>query len=424
MFKNKYIYKYLLFYIIKENDKMKEVIYKKGKNKIPIKSWVTDIEQGALQQARNLSDFPFAFKHIALMPDCHQGYGMPIGGVMATKDVIVPNAVGVDIGCGMIAAKTNLKVEELTINMLKKIMGEIRKVIPVGFNHHKEAQDEKLMTVWTPDTYSTIVKQQYSSALTQLGTLGGGNHFIEIQKGDDGYIWIMVHSGSRNIGYKVAKYYNDMAKELNKKWASGVPSNWDLAFLPMDSEEGKNYINEMNYCVDFALANRKLMIDRIKDIFVKIVEEKYGKLDRHPKYFFPEEINIAHNYAVMENHFGENVMVHRKGATKATVGLKGIIPGSQGTCSYIVEGLGNPESYNSCSHGAGRTMGRNDARRTLNLEEEKKKLDDKGIIHGIRNTQDLDEASGAYKDIDVVMENQKDLVKILVKLEPLGVIKG
>ena len=392
---------------------------------LPIKMWVTDIEPSALDQARNLSDFPFAFKHIALMPDCHFGFGMPIGGVMATKGVVVPNAVGVDIGCGMIATRTNLKAEELTKDMLKKIMGEIRQAIPVGFKKHKESQDEKLMP--SPENYPLfprVVSQEYSNALISLGTLGGGNHFIEIQKGDDGFIWIMIHSGSRNLGLKVAKYYNDIAKTQNKRWASGVPSNWDLAFLPMDSEEGQSYLSEMQYCVDFALANRKLMMDRVKDILVKVVEEESGKLDKHPKYFFPEEINIAHNYAEMENHFGANVMVHRKGATKATVGLKGIIPGSQGTSSYIVEGLGNPESYNSCSHGAGRTMGRNVARRTLNLEEEQKRLNDQGIVHSIRNAQDLDEAPGSYKDIDVVMENQTDLVKVLVKLTPMGVVKG
>jgi len=183
-------------------------------------------------------------------------------------------------------------------------------------------------------------------------------------------------------------------------------------------------MREMNYCVEFALANRKLMMENIKKIFVNKVEEEYGNLQKHPKYYFTEEINIAHNYAIFENHFNKNVIVHRKGATKATEGLKGIIPGSQGTSSFIVEGLGNKESFNSCSHGAGRIMGRNVARKTLSLEDEKKKLEDKGIIHSIRNESELDEAPGAYKDINLVMENQIDLVKILVKLEPLGVIKG
>ena len=400
---------------------MIQIYYNKEQQRIPIKSWVTDLESGALDQAKNLSNLPFAFKHIALMPDAHQGFGMPIGGVMATKNVVIPNAVGVDIGCGMCVIRTWLKTKELDKENLKKIMGEIRNTIPVGFSHHLVAQDEKLMP--PINCKMTIVNQEYTSALTQLGTLGGGNHFIEIQKGDDDYIWIMIHSGSRNIGYKTAKHYNDLAKKLNKKWESNIPPSWDLAFLPLDSLEAKEYMNEMKYCVKFALANRELMMERVKEIFINTMLPT-NKRKKHPKYYFSEEINIAHNYASMENHFGENVMVHRKGATKATKGLKGIIPGSQGTCSYIVEGLGNPESFNSCSHGAGRKMGRNDARRNLDFNAEKELLDKKGIIHSIRNVQDLDEAPGAYKSIDEVMANQSDLVKILVKLEPLGVIKG
>ena len=331
---------------------------------------------------------------------------------MATDKVVVPNAVGVDIGCGMCAVKTSIKKEDFDITTLKTIMGEIRKIIPVGFNHHKEVCDVSEMPSLKNKPDLMIVEREYLSARKQLGTLGGGNHFIEIQKGDDGFVWIMVHSGSRNIGLKVAKYYNDLAKELNKKWQSSIPPSHDLAFLPLDSQEGKDYLEEMNYCVDFALANRKKMMADVMNIFI----QHYDLIQ------FENMINIAHNYAVMENHFGKNVMIYRKGATSARPGEVGIIPGSQGTCSYIVEGLGNEESFQSCSHGAGRKMGRKDAQRRLNLEEEKAKL--KGIVHSVRNVQDLDEASGAYKDIDVVMENQKDLVKILVKLEPLGVIKG
>ena len=241
------------------------------------------------------------------------------------------------------------------------------------------------------------------------------------------FIWIMIHSGSRNLVHKVATHYNKLAKELNKKWQTSVPPSWDLAFLPLDSDEGQEYINEMNYCVEFALANRKLMMEKVIESFIKVLSDgnnKAGICYAELESFVDDAINIAHNYAVMENHFGKNVMVHRKGATKATVGLKGIVPGSQGTSSYIVEGLGNPESFNSCSHGAGRKMSRSAAKRDLNLEEERKKMSDKGIIHGMRSVGELDEAAGAYKDIDVVMENQKDLVKILVKLEPLAVIKG
>ena len=229
----------------------------------------------------------------------------------------------------------------------------------------------------------------------------------------------MIHSGSRNLGKQVADYYNKLAIALNEKWHSLVPKEWELAFLPIDSEEGQAYIREMNYCVDFALANRKLMMDRIIKIFGEVLSN--GK-----EYSWGVEpmINIAHNYAKMENHYNKNVMVHRKGATLATTDTIGIIPGSQGTKSYIVRGKGNPESFNSCSHGAGRKMGRKQAEQTLNLEEEVKKLDDQHILHAIRGVKDLDEASGAYKDVKEVMENQKDLVDILVELSPLGVIKG
>ncbi|MBU4210403.1 RtcB family protein [Patescibacteria group bacterium] len=378
--------------------------------KLPIKLWADDIEKGAFQQALHLAQLPFAFKHIAIMPDVHQGYGMPIGGVLAVKDTIIPNAVGVDIGCGVSATKTSLK--KIDTNTIKKIMNQIRQVIPLGFKHHQKAQDKKLM----PPRHSQcqIVDQEYNSALRQLGTLGGGNHFIEILKGNDGFIWIMLHSGSRNLGYKIANFYDQLAIKLNRQWNTKIPEKWELAHLPADSKEGQAYLTEMQYCVDFARINRKLMMDRVISIFYGLVK---------PKKDFNSVIDIAHNYATLETHFGKKVWLHRKGAVKATKGLIGVIPGSQGTSSYIVEGLGNLESFQSCSHGAGRLMSRNQAIRTLNLEQEKRKLDQKGIIHAIRHVSDLDEASSAYKPIDQVIKDQKDLIKIKVKLSPLAVIK-
>jgi len=379
--------------------------------RLPIKLWLDDIEQGALDQAKNLANLPFAFKHVAIMPDSHQGYGMPIGGVLATQGVIIPNAVGVDIGCGMCAVKTSLL--EIDTDTLKKIMGEIRKLVPVGFAHQQTKQDEKLMPKEVMP--GLIVERQFDAALTQIGTLGGGNHFIEIQKGSDEHIWLMIHSGSRNFGLQVAKYYNDLAIKLNEKWHSSIPKQQELAFLPLESDEGQSYLKEMQYSVNFALANRKLMMDRIMGIFREV-----NRLDVD----FKPMINIAHNYARMENHFSKNVMIHRKGATLATQDTIGIIPGSQGTASYIVKGKGNLESFQSCSHGAGRKMGRKQAQRTLNLEAEKKALDDKDIIHAIRSVKDLDEAPGSYKDIGTVMKNQEDLVEVLVELKPLAVIKG
>jgi tRNA-splicing ligase RtcB len=377
---------------------------------LPIKLWTVFIEDGALRQAKNLANGPVAYKHIAIMPDVHSGYGMPIGGVLAAENTIIPNAVGVDIGCGMCAVRTS--AVEADKKDLKRIIEKIKETVPVGFNHHKASQSK----IWMPDAdidKMTIVRQEYDSARKQVGTLGGGNHFIEIQKGSDDHIWIMIHSGSRNIGKKVADYYNRTARSLNEKWKKRINVKQDLAFLPFEIEEAHNYFNEMNYCIEFAFLNRMHMMENVKHCFSEFIDSE-----------FENPINIAHNYANLEKHFNKDVILHRKGATSARAGEKGIIPGSQGTNSYIVSGLGNPESFMSCSHGAGRLMGRKQAMRQLNLQKEIEKLESKDIIHSIRKIRDLDEASSAYKDIHEVMENQKDLVEILIELRPLAVVKG
>lgn len=259
-----------------------------------------------------------------------------------------------------------------------------------------------------------MVKRQYVSATKQVGTLGGGNHFLELQKDTEGCLWVMIHSGSRNLGAQVGMYYNEKAKVLNKRWFSSVIPDIDMAFLPMQSDEAHSYWDEMNYCVEFALCNRRLMMQRICQVIG----------DVYPDAQFEPIINIAHNYACRENHFDENVIVHRKGATSARLGETGIIPGSQGTKSYIVKGLGNPDSFQSCSHGAGRLMSRTEAVRSLSLKDEVARLEAQGIIHAIRGQSDLEEAAGAYKDIDKVMADQSDLVKIVTELVPVAVIKG
>lgn len=378
--------------------------------KLPIKLWLEkdQMEEGALEQARNLANFPFAFKHIAIMPDTHQGYGMPIGAILATKGAIVPNAVGVDIGCGMCSLRTNLT--DIETEDLKVIVGIIRNTVPVGFNRHQTPQDE----AWMPQRKGElpIVNREYESALYQIGTLGGGNHFIEIQKGSDGYIWIMIHSGSRNIGFTVANHYNDVAKQLNQE--AGGEVFRDLAYLPESSEYFELYHNEMNYCLEFALANRKLMMERTKTAFREVL----------PEVEFADFINKPHNFAAEEEHFGETVMVHRKGATRARKGEWGMIPGSQGTRSFLVKGKGEAQSFESCAHGAGRIMSRTQARKTLDLKKEVKALKDRGILHAIRHRKDLDEAPGSYKDIDEVMSNQADLVDVQIELQPLAVVKG
>lgn len=373
--------------------------------------WCENPEEGAVQQAINISKHPWLIGNVCLMPDTHEGYGMPIGGVVALDGAVCPNMVGVDIGCGMLAVKTSLT--DISTDDLKSILGLIRKTVPVGFNHHKEKQEHEIFSEqhWCN---TGICYQEYDRAQYQIGTLGGGNHFIEIQKGSDGYIWFMIHSGSRNLGKKVADFYIKQAKDLCSIWKHHDLVKNELCILPSFHWEFDAYINEMNICLAFSNANRELISKRIKEAFESVIKDIY----------FDDEINIQHNYASLEHHFGKNVWVHRKGATLARENTIGIIPGSQGTSSYIVRGKGNEASLCSCSHGAGRKMSRKKAREELDLENEKKVLDDKGILHAIRGVEDLDEASSAYKDIDVVMSEQQDLIEILVRLEPLAVIKG
>ncbi len=382
---------------------------------IPIKLWLDDIDDGALQQARNLANLPYAFHHIAIMPDAHLGFGMPIGAVMAADGVIVPNAVGVDIGCGMCAVKTSLK--QIDERSLKNVLGRIRQRVPLGFKHHRKPQPHDKMV---PDRAGDvdnlpIVRSEYDHARTQVGTLGGGNHFIEIQQGSDQAIWFMIHSGSRNLGYRVASHYNKLAVRLNSKMKSPIPPSWQLAGLAMNDEAGQTYYQEMRYCVEFARANRTLMLERVQEA---LYEEISTEID------WAEPIHIAHNYAALETHFSKTVYVHRKGATRAEAGEVGIIPGSQGSPSFIVRGRANPESFNCCAHGAGRKMGRKQAQRQLDLEKEKRKLETMQVVHSLRSKKDLDEAPGAYKDIEAVIQRQHDLIDIVDILKPLGVIKG
>ena len=383
--------------------------------KKPIKLWLNDIDSDTLQQARNLANLPFLFRHVAIMPDAHVGYGMPIGGVAATEEVIIPNAVGVDIGCGVSAVQTSLP--GLATPELKRVLQGIRQSVPLGFAHHKKPQPGGRMPELGPGRTEQdlpIVAREYESGRLQLGTLGGGNHFIEIQLGDDGRLWVMIHSGSRNIGYQVAHHYNRLAATHNRNHGALVPEKWQLDYLRLDSEMGRRYLREMSYCVEFARANRQAMMRQVAEIIGDI----------EPSATFSPILDVAHNYAARETHFGREVIVHRKGATRALAGGLGIIPGSQGSASYIVKGLGNPESFFSCSHGAGRRLGRKQAQRELDLKVEVARLEQQGILHAVRGRRDLEEAAGAYKDIHLVMGNQSDLIEIVTSLKPLAVVKG
>lgn len=384
-------------------------------NNRPVKIWTNDVEESAMRQIENLAALPFLHHHLAIMPDVHAGKGMPIGGVLACDGAVIPNAVGVDIGCGMCAVKTNWRTDDLPASVLRKeIMKGIRERIPLGKEHHKEAQAETYLPQGYDIDQLEIVKRRQNSIRHEVGTLGGGNHFIELQKDEEGCLWIMIHSGSRNLGKQVGDYYNKIAASLNEKWHSEVPADFHLPFLPLGTREFGAYWNEMRYCIDFALCNRKLMMERIQEVMA----------DSLQGIEFEPMINIAHNYAAFEHHFGKDVIVHRKGATLASKGVTGIIPGSQGTASYIIEGLGNPESFCSCSHGAGRVLSRKAAIRTLDMKAEVANLEAKGIIHAIRCQDDMQEASGAYKDIETVIANESDLVKVKTKLFPIAVIKG
>ena len=384
-------------------------------NDRPVKIWTDYVEASAMVQIENLARLPFMYHHLAVMPDVHTGMGMPIGGVLACVDAVIPNAVGVDIGCGMCAVKTSIKTADIDyLEFRKRVLSKVREIIPLGMSHHKQPQDESLMPTGYDVDLMWVVKEQYQSALRQVGTLGGGNHFIEFQRDEEDNLWIMIHSGSRNLGKMVGDYYNKKAMALNKKWHSEVDPSMRLAFLPFHSPEFGEYWREMQYCIDFALCNRKLMMSRIQDVLESVF----------PQIEFEPMINIAHNYAAWETHFGKNVVVHRKGATFAGKGTIGIIPGSQGTASYIVVGLGNPESFNSCSHGAGRVLSRTAAINQLEMETEVQRLNERGIIHAIRNKSDLQEAPSAYKDIDEVINNQLDLIAVKTRLLPIAVIKG
>lgn len=401
-------------------------------NDKPIKIWLPkeEMEENVLGQAMDLAKLPFVYKWVALMPDCHYGYGMPIGGVLATKGVIIPNAVGSDIGCGMCFVQTNIrykdiqKVEHDRQPLMKLIVNQVMRDIPVGFSLHKTKQESKVIdkalisTVGDdslPDRLEILENAYY-----QVGTLGGGNHFIELQQDEEGYIGIMLHSGSRNLGAKICDHFNNVARDLNDKWYSRVPEKNQLPFLPVDTKEGQDYLNWMTIALDYAFENRKRMLEKTMETFSRFVG-KY--LDQEVEYSM--KVNCHHNYATLESHYGENVWVHRKGATRARKGELGIIPGAMGSSSYIVSGLENPESFHSSSHGAGRVYSRKKAKEEISVESVIVDLKEKEIVLGkVKKADVAEESRFAYKNIDNVMFNQKDLVIPVKKLQTIGVIKG
>ncbi len=390
--------------------------------RIPIKSWCEKVDDNAMQQALDLAKHPVLERYVALMPDCHAGYGMPIGGVIAADNAILPSAVGVDIGCGMIAVQTNVPAERLAeMSDRRAIQERLKKRIPVGDGvAHQMPQEWEGFERYL-DTNGTVCDFPNVLDRRNLGTLGGGNHFIELQKSDDGFIWMMIHSGSRNLGQRVEKHYQELAKQLDAAFRVKLP-NPELAFLPTDIQQGQDYLRDMNFAMEYAFENRQRMMAIFKETLVDAV----------PETEFLQEINIHHNYAALEFHLGQEFYIHRKGATSAKKDEIGIIPGSMGTASYIVRGLGNEESFQSCSHGAGRKMSRIAATLQLSVEEcdaamqgivcerwskYRRSKEHKGLF-------DLSEAPQAYKSIDDVIAAETDLVEPIVRLTPLAVLKG
>lgn len=375
------------------------------------------IEAEALKQIENTSSMPFLFKHLAVMPDTHYGKGSTVGTVLATKGAVIPAAVGVDIGCGMIAVKTSLVKEDL--GDLDKLLHSIERSIPMSagrFNQKiTESAQKRIDDLRATPGIETadLLSKNWPE---QLGTLGGGNHFVEVCLDTEGTVWLTLHSGSRGVGNKIGNHYIGVAQKIHEALGTELPDK-DLAWLPEGTEEFNDYIRDLRWAQKFAMHNRDEMMDRlIKDVKFQV----FGEAVNHEE-IEVDRINSHHNFTQIENHFGEDVWVTRKGAIKADVGFRMMIPGSMGTRSYIVSGLGNPESFNSAPHGAGRRFSRGRARKEFTMVDFDKAME--GIAHR-RTDILLDEIPGAYKDIDEVMENAKPLVKIEATLKQILNAKG
>lgn len=409
------------------------VLYDRETMKIPVKVWLEtekELEASCREQALHLANLPFLAGPVCLMPDTHAGMGMPIGGVIASEDVIIPNAVGVDIGCGMAYIETGIRADDLrqimtgSGNLVQAIIGDIMRNVPVGFAHHKQPMPSYVLdrALDEMDKYEKDgeLLGQLDAGYFQIGTLGGGNHFIELQENDEGFLSVMIHSGSRHFGKSVCDYFHQKARALNQRWYSQVPDSYRLAFLPVDSPEGQQYLNWMQLSMDFAAENREKMMLAVKAILEKWIG-KYTEFSLN----FSNDINCHHNYAALENHKGKNLWVHRKGAVEAQNGQLAVIPGAMGSYSYVVMGLGNEESFCSSSHGAGRRYSRKGAMEAFTCEEVILDLERRGVVLGKKGKADVAEESRfAYKDIEIVMENQKDLVIPVKRLKTIGVVKG
>lgn len=401
--------------------------YKHVEGGVPIKMWTrgVPVDDKARDQLSRAAKMPFIFKHVAAMPDVHVGIGATVGSVIPTKGAVIPAAVGVDIGCGMMAARTSLMAHDLPDN-LEKIRSAIEQAVPHGRDVGRGKRDKgswgsppaAIVDAWAQlvSRFDRICvkypRLKNTNNLAHLGTLGTGNHFIELCLDQEARVWIMLHSGSRGIGNAIGTFFIELAKQDMRKWHINLP-DIDLAYFPEGTDHFDDYVEAVGWAQDFAALNRRMMM-------TNVIAALRGQIAK-PFEAELEAVNCHHNYVTRENHFGENVLVTRKGAVRAAKGVLGIIPGSMGAKSFIVRGLGNPESFDSCSHGAGRIMSRTEAKKMVTLDEH---IRDTEGVECRKDEGVIDETPKAYKPIEAVMAAQADLVEIVHTLKQVVCVKG
>ncbi|MCP1469331.1 tRNA-splicing ligase RtcB [Sphingobium sp. OAS761] len=394
---------------------------------VPIKMWTrgVSVEDGARAQLMRAAQMPFVFKHVAAMPDVHVGIGATVGSVIPTKGAVIPAAVGVDIGCGMMAARTSLVASDLPDN-LEAIRSAIEQAVPHGRSVGRGQRDHGSWGSPPPaivEAWATLVQRferltdkhprlKNTNNLVHLGTLGTGNHFIELCLDEEQRVWVMLHSGSRGVGNAIGTFFIELAKQDMRKWYINLPDE-DLAYFPEGTDHFDDYVEAVGWAQDFAALNRRIMM-------TNVIAALRGQIAK-PFDAEMEAVNCHHNYVQRENHFGQNVLVTRKGAVRAAKGVMGIIPGSMGAKSFIVRGLGNPESFDSCSHGAGRVMSRTAAKKLVTLDEH---IADTAGVECRKDEGVIDETPKAYKPIEAVMAAQSDLVEIVHTLKQVVCVKG
>jgi len=394
---------------------------------VPVKMWTrgVQVDQKARDQLSRAARMPFVFKHVAAMPDVHVGIGATVGSVIPTKGAVIPAAVGVDIGCGMMAARTSLLAHDLP-DSLESVRSAIEQAVPHGRSVGRTKRDTgswgeppaAIVDAWATlaARFGRIIakypKLEKTNNLVHLGTLGTGNHFIELCLDQEQRVWVMLHSGSRGVGNAIGSFFIALAKEDMRKWFINLPDE-DLAYFPEGTDHFDDYVEAVGWAQDYAALNRRMMMTHV----IAALRSRIAK----PFDAELEAVNCHHNYVTRENHFGENVLVTRKGAVRAAKGVMGIIPGSMGAKSFIVRGLGNAESFDSCSHGAGRIMSRTEAKKRVSLAEH---VADTTGVECRKDEGVIDETPRAYKPIEAVMAAQADLVEIVHTLKQVVCVKG